>query len=444
MHLSSRSTPENPSRRSRFWASAFLLLAALAFSQPAEAAQARGRILTVEYAPSEEPGELVYGVTYRLWVPEGVEKIRGVIVHQHGCGAGACKGGETAADDLHWQALAARHDCALLGPSYHQKDGEDCRKWCDPRNGSGKTFLRALDDFAVQAKRPEIAKVPWALWGHSGGGFWSSLMLTLHPERIAAIWFRSGSAFYVWEKGDIPRPDLSDAVYRVPLCFNGGLKEEQDKRHGPARVGDRAMFKAWRENGAPAGFARDPRTGHECGDSRYLAIPFLDTCLALRLPKSGHALLPVRLEDGWLSEMDAEAAVLAADFKGDLGTAAWMPSERLAKLRAEYIRTGVTSDATPPPAPAGVKLNKGVVTWQAEVDFESGLQQFIVYREGKEIGRVPEKPVGKFGRPLFQAMSYHDTPEKPLPEMKFVDANPAADASAYRVVSVNGAGLKSE
>lgn len=405
---------------------------------------AAGNYFKVEYPPSEKPGELVYGVTYTLWVPEDVKQIKGVIVHQHGCGAGACKGGQTAAYDLHWQALAKKHHCALLGPSYHQEEGQDCRKWCDPRNGSEKTFLRSLEDFAAQTKHPEIAKVPWVLWGHSGGGFWSSLMLTLHPERIAAIWFRSGSAFYVWEKGDIPKPELTDAVYEVPLCFNGGLKEEQDKRHGPARVGDRAMFRAWRSKGAPAGFARDPRTGHECGDSRYLAIPFIDTCLKLRLPESGYTLKPVKAMEGWFSEMDSGDAVKADQFKGALETAAWMPKEALVKARAEYIQTAAVGDTTPPPAPTDVKVEKGTVSWSAEADFESGIQQFIILQEGKEIGRVPEKLASKFGRPLFQAMSYHDTPDQPLPEMKFVSKGPAATAGAYRIISVNGVGLRSE
>lgn len=407
-------------------------------------AQAAGSYFTVEYPASEKPGELIYGVTYTLWVPDGVGKIKGVIVHQHGCGAGACKGGETAAYDLHWQALAKKHDCALLGPSYHQADGQDCRKWCDPRNGSEKAFLRSLEDFATQTKHPEIAQAPWALWGHSGGGFWSSLMLALHPERIAAIWFRSGSAFYVWEKGDIPKPALTEAVYQVPVCFNGGLKEEQDKRHGPARVGDRAMFAAWRTHDAPAGFARDPRTGHECGDSRYLAIPFLDACLSLRLPEKGHALRPVTTGQGWLSEMDGGEAVPAKDFPGAFEKAAWMPNEKLVKQRAEYIQTGAVGDTTPPPAPTQVLLKSGVLTWEAEADLESGIQQFIILREGKEIGRVPEKLASKFGRPLFQGMSYGDTPEKPPVEMKFVDKKPAAAAGAYRVIAVNSAGLPSQ
>ena len=91
-------------------------------------ALAGGTIHTVRYEPSQKPGELVYGVTYRVWIPAGVEQLRGVIVHQHGCGKGACEGGRTAADDLHWQALAKKWNCALLGPSFEQADGQDCRQ----------------------------------------------------------------------------------------------------------------------------------------------------------------------------------------------------------------------------------------------------------------------------------------------------------------------------
>jgi hypothetical protein len=40
-------------------------------------------------------------------------------------------------------------------------------------------------------------------------------------------------------------------------------------------------------------------------------------------------------------------------------------------------------------------------------------------------------------------MSYHDTPEKPLPEMRFVDKAPVAGAE-YRIVAVNGVGLRSK
>ncbi|MFY8221047.1 MAG: hypothetical protein ACOVJ6_03960, partial [Pirellulales bacterium] len=81
-------------------------------------------------------------MTYTAWVPPDVRRIRGVIVHQHGCGEGSCKSGLTGAHDLHWQALARKHDCALVAPSYEQPEKADCQMWCDPRNGSGAAFQR--------------------------------------------------------------------------------------------------------------------------------------------------------------------------------------------------------------------------------------------------------------------------------------------------------------
>ena len=85
----------------------FFLAAGLAWALaiPA-AAPGAGRYVEVEYPPSAAPGELQVGVTYILWIPDGVTRLRGVIVHQHGAGRNAAMHGATAAYDLHWQALA--------------------------------------------------------------------------------------------------------------------------------------------------------------------------------------------------------------------------------------------------------------------------------------------------------------------------------------------------
>jgi poly(3-hydroxybutyrate) depolymerase len=410
---------------------------------------AAGSYHEVAYPPSKNEGELVFGVTYRLWIPDGVKTLRGVIVHQHGCGLGSRKGAEPGAKDLHWQALAKKWDCALMAPSYHQEEKDNCRLWCDPRNGSEKTFLKSLADLGKQSGHPELEKVPWCLWGHSGGGFWSSLMLTRHPDRIAAIWFRSGSAFGAWTKGEIPAPEIPEAAYRVPVVFNGGVKEETDKRHGPARAADRAMFALWREHGAPAGFAPDPRTGHEAGDSRYLAIPFFDTCLAMRLPeRAGQPLKPVNMEPAWLAAIPGDEAMPAAKFTVDAKAAAWLPDENFARLWRQYVKTGATEDTIPPPVPMTLKATAGpagvTLTWDAEADFESGLQAFIIQRDGKDLAQHPEKPANKFGRPLFQNMSYGDTPVEPLPDFSFNDKTAqAGESHEYRIIAVNSAGLRS-
>jgi hypothetical protein len=74
---------------------------------------------------------------------------------------------------------------------------------------------------------------------------------------------------------------------------------------------------------------------------------------------------------------------------------------------------------------------------------KNGFQSFIILRDGAPVGKLPEKTIGRHGRALLQTMSYHDTPEKPLPAMRFVDPNPTSGAR-YSVIMVNGAGLKSE
>lgn len=403
-----------------------------------------GSYFEVNFPPSTNAGGLQIGVTHTVWIPSGVKTLRGVIVHQHGCGEGACKGGATAAYDLHWQALAKKWDCALMGPSYQQAEKQDCGLWCDPRNGSEQVFLRALGELAALSNHPELETVPWCLWGHSGGGTWAGTMLLLHPDRCVAIWLRSGTPRMSF--ADVA-PAIAAAAREVPLMCNPGVKEKAHERFNRAWTGTLSLFQSARSNGALYGFAPDPRTGHECGDSRYLAIPFFDACLASRLPeRAGEGKLkPMNRDAAWLAPLQGDAAVPAAQFTGNANEAVWLPNEAVAKAWSEYVKTGATTDTTPPPSPTGVKAGaNGELTWNAEADFESGLAQFIIERDGAEIGRVPEKPAGPFGRPLFQRMSYHDTPEKPLPEIKFTDATARpGERHVYAVIAVNSAGLRS-
>lgn len=413
-------------------------------------ALADGKIHEVHYAASDKAGELVYPVTYYLWVPESKEPLRGIIVHQHGCGTGAEQGGITAAEDLHWQALARKWNCGLMGSNYQAGDGKNCRLWCDSRNGSEQTFLRSLDDFAIAAGRPEIKTVPWCLWGHSGGAFWASLMQVKHPERIVAIWLRSGTAYLAWNKGEIPVPEIPTAAYQIPVMANPGLKEKGDARFAGAWNGAVEMWTAYRAQGAPFGVAPDPRTGHECGDSRYLAIPFFDACLEQRLPAVGETVLkPFPVEQAWLANFDGSGLAPAGKFAGDVKQSIWLPNEAFARKWAEYIQKGAVSDDTnPPPVQHLVAqtTTDGVeLTWDIQADLESGVAGFLIERDGKPLTNLPQKPIGRFGRPLFQTMSYHDTPERPVPSLKFLDRSPQPGTKhTYTVIVINSVELPSK
>ncbi len=76
-----------------------------------------GRYLQLVYPPSTTKGELQLGAAYTLWVPDDIKTVRAVIVHQHGASIPAAQSGATSAYDLHWQALAKKWNCVLLGPS---------------------------------------------------------------------------------------------------------------------------------------------------------------------------------------------------------------------------------------------------------------------------------------------------------------------------------------
>ncbi|HRJ08660.1 MAG TPA: hypothetical protein PK490_13250 [Prosthecobacter sp.] len=405
----------------------------------------------VRYEPSRTEGGLIFGVNYTLWIPPGVKTLRGVIVHQHGCGEGSCKSGLTGAYDLHWQALAKKHDCALMAPAYEQPDKADCQMWCDPRYGSSAAFQKALSDLGAKSGHPELAEVPWALWGHSGGGHWAGGMALLHPERVAAAWLRSGVPLLTAnpDRATIKPHTLDDAVPAVPMMCNPGTKEGvtvKEGRFAGVWAANETFFKTLRAKGGLVGVAVDPLTSHECGNQRYLAIPWLDTCLSARLPdKAGEPLRKMNPDKAWLAPLLGTGAAPAEKFTGDTQSAVWLPDGGTAKLWRHYITDTVVPDTTPPPAPVNLQVNGRTLTWECEADLDSGLAGFLIERDGVIITPAPIQAKNPFGRPVFQGLQYSDTPAMPLVEMSYTDKDATPGGShRYRVIALNTAGLRSE
>jgi hypothetical protein len=410
-----------------------------------------GQYLQLVTPPSTKKGELQIGVTYTMWIPDGIRAVRAVIVHQHGASIPAAQAGAISAYDLHWQALAKKWDCVLLGPSYRVlNDAIDltpggAELWFDPRLGSDAALLRALDEFAAKSGHKEIATAPWCLWGHSGGGIWADVLSTIHPQRVLAAFHRSGDAATFRPKPEFPQPKIPPALYEIPTMVNVGVGEK-------GRIpwdGAVATFQEYRAQGAPIGLAPDPRSGHWCGDSRYLAIPFFDVCLQMRLTDFPSILRPVDMSTAWLGAAFGTTAVPAAEYKGDPSKAVWLPNEKIAKIWMEYVSTGTVSATGAPPAPVHVRVKANgaanEITWDADVDLAGGLGGFVVLRDGRGIARLPDQPPRNvYGRPLFQGLSYHDTPFAPLPQMRHVDtAPPAGGKNIYTVIALNSAGTPS-
>ena len=381
------------------------------------------------------PDDLFATAAFRIWIPEDVDRLRGIIVHQHGCG----RNGMLMAWDHHWRALARKWDCALMGTHFQQVDS--CDSWHNPLNGSDRAFHTALDQLAELSGHPELTSVPWALWGHSGGAFWVCRMLQLHPERIAAVVARSGG----WQ---ISNP----ASFRVPVLFNYGRSEQP-------RLNGLTYYPHGRKENAPWLIAPDPVTGHECGHSRLLAIPFFDVCLGLRLPAgNGKTLREIDLAGSWLGDPGSNHIVRLAEHPGDPLAMVWLPHEDFARKWQEYVKSGRVTDTSPPEAPYNLShefLGKSTVriTWEAKADLESGIKQFHLYRNGQKIRQY----VGindDYVKKNFQYGNYGDEPgpealyenvDQWVPgKMEFVDYRLHPDSTyVYRIRMVNWSDLPS-
>ena len=159
----------------------------------------------------------------------------------------------------------------------------------------------------------------------------------------------------------------------------------------------------------------------------------------MRLPDKGskdQTLKPMDTSKAWLAPLMGDEAVPAAAFQGR-SQGSRLAAQRSRGEGVDGIRQNRRRQRHHSAAGSlqreslaqGAKGEEGAeIVWTAEADFESGIGGFIVLRDGQELAKLPKTPVGKFGRPLFQSMTYHDTPAQPLPEMRYFDAprpNPA-------------------
>jgi hypothetical protein len=304
---------------------------------------------------------------------------------------------------------------------------KECADWFRPERGSEKAFFTALETFAKDSGHADLSKLPWAIWGHSGGAMWAHAMAIRHPDRVVAVVARSQAVV-----------DGADKAASVPILFNYGVREKSGKFE-KVHINSQAAFAQNRPQGALWSIAIDPMSEHDCRNSREISIPFLDALLAQRLPKAGMTDLgAVDTKSAWLGDNETFAIAAEKDFAGDKAKASWLPNETVAKAWQEFCKTGSVADTTPPPPPTRVRAHlNGKITWEVQADLESGVRAFNIYRDGKLFGVAEGE-----GKKSFQSHNYGDEPEPRLPRMNFPYPDPGGK-SRYAVSAVNGAGMES-
>ena len=381
-------------------------------------------------------GTMIDDATCYAWIPDDVGTVRSVIVHMHGCTREA--DAKKMMYDIQWRELARKWHCVLLAPKFISVTR--CGNWSQPANGSDAAFLVMLDTLAVKAGHPEIKTVPWTLWGHSGGANWVTTMCGKYPERVATMVVQACGA-------DI---STNPATLKIPIFHHNGI---QDLCYNNA-----SLVAKGRKKGAYWSHAVNPivesgMDGHQVHDMRFMAIPWLDACLALRLPlKAGDAKLrEVDTTNAWLGDTAKRTVASAASFKGDRSAAYWFPNQSLAEKWVEYMATGNVTDKTPPPVPYNLSAtytkNKLTLRWKASPDLESGLKTFIIYKDGKKLETLTYTTKTLFSKEKgYQRWNNGDDPAPlKLPELAFVD--PHADSKSthtYQVSSVNWSDTQSK
>ncbi len=409
--------------------------------QPGAAGAADGNAGASSFDPSDDPSQFpgrgpgtIFDATilpigdekfvtasYRVYVPGAVVSLRGVIIRQHGCG----RDGIEMAHDLQWQVLANKWSFALLGT--HYDDAGNCANWANLDSGSVQAMQRALAQLASDAAHPELVTVPWAIWGHSGGGNWAYAVARDYPERVIAAIPRSGAG------GPLP-----EAARAVPLLLSAGAHEEGHGQFAGAYTGTVTAFARERSANALVGLSIDPEATHDIRLGRLLAIPYLDACIRLRLPNvPSDPLKMVAQDSGWLGDVATFEVAAFAAYPSDKATAAWLPNQSVASKWAEFSKTGQVTDTSAPLAPHSLSATREVaavrLSWTADADLESGIKRFIVYRNGTKLDEV--------GSP-FQQGNFGDEPEPPKPQMSYVDGAPGPSPS-YEISTVNFSDLES-
>ncbi len=366
-------------------------------------------------------------VEYYMWIPENIKTVKGIILHQHGCGETAYKSGRNAFYDTQWRALAKKYDFALMGSSYLSTNA--CFDWIEPEEGSYKTFIRGISEMAKKSDHKELEDVPWVLWGHSGGGHWAYEMVLQHSDKILCSVLKSPA----WT-------DTSSLGIQVPLLCLLGVREGYDTYSKFVwSTSVEAMKYRIREN-APVCIAADPTSGHESANSRLLAIPFIDEILKLR---SDESTTNIYRSNQCYIDLDSHKFKDEITDIEDINNANWVPNKLFAEKWLEFIKTGYVTDSTPPlESPYNVEVrNQGngiVISWQADADIESGIKGFNIYRNNKVINTDSVQSKWNF------QFDYHDNPKEIYDKFEFADTSSNKNGEyRYQVSLINQAGLES-
>jgi len=262
---------------------------------------------------------------YDLYIPPGVSTIRGVIflgnpsgVDTRGFASGnpmnsAFPGRDEliALDRARSLQLAEKYGLALMG-----SEGVFNERVTD-------TILAALEQFATESARPELAQAPLLMTGFSLGGCISYRFAQDRPERTIGFMSQKGGCHTSF--------GTSQSTRLVPgYLFIGG--DDTDSRFDNISQ----LFEEHRSQGALWALAIEQGVDHFPVVDQTLLFNWADFILEARLPEAVAPGEPVVLKvideaSGWLGHQQSFSTSDYGSYSEDKLKASWLPSMQTAQ-----------------------------------------------------------------------------------------------------------------
>jgi hypothetical protein len=249
----------------------------------------------------------------KLWIPPGVSPVKGVFISGHGGGSGDSR---NFARDENVRALAMRLGFAVAG--LHNFPGRRVYEQ------GAEVFFNTLDKFAGMGHHPELANLPFVMYGSSNGGSATYGFINYAPER--AICFVANVS-----AGGSPEVPVEEAL-TVPGVFIMGKFDALIGQRGIDRT-EKLILDA-RKKGALWSWALELK-GHEDGYSFDIYMKLVEQAVKARYPKKGDPskgklkLVDLDEKDGWLVDQGSwESGLTYVDsykaFTGEKESAGWV------------------------------------------------------------------------------------------------------------------------
>jgi len=285
-----------------------------------------------EWDAGPKPNQYLDIAIFRWWSPPEVTQLKGALLIIPGRNGDA----RNSVNDAEWQALASRIGFALIG--CHLKQDTGGKYQSDPDGSTAKVINEAVNQLAASHGHAYLKDPPLAFWGTSAGSNTAERYSQFYPKRVVAIACIKGT----WGPGGWQK-DKADIPWLV--CVG--------KTDKPDWVGTALKYyEEGKSNRAAWTLALHPTEGHSTGNTKPLAIAFLEDAVKLRLPATNTGgglggstasrskspgLEKITLTDGWIGDIETKKATEYKEFRGKRKDATWLPGEATAKAWMTYL-----------------------------------------------------------------------------------------------------------